>query len=1100
MKKHFTLLAVLTLVLTGCTGNKTSDSTSKTPSAPQVSEVSEVPATSAKPSETPTEAPSESASASAEPSETVSSAPTISLWGKNIEEERKKYLGGSVLPYTNIGTNKSLATGLHDSRSKTGLYYEIIGSSTFDGARFNAEFKAAYEQDGFTVTIDPENTYRTAVKDSAHLSVTIKQDEQDEGVFTIRAKYDEPFDSTKKNAWTADEEAALKGYLYNHTIPFVYLGTANPYFYQTYDQKELWIYGWNYDASIRTAATAAFKSEDGWSASVVNEDGKDKFTAVKTFDDCKLSVEIDEIDNNATTRARMSVTKDDIWNPDSAPDNWDTDRLDEIHDSIDNHDIPYVYLGAAEPKREYKDDTHRFTFTGGFWNAEVIALAKASFEAAGWTVNEYRATYGQAINATIQEEDGCRLSMVIEPPYSATGKITRYVTCSAARTIPADATTWDDDTKAARTSHFNGLTIPYFFIGAKDTRASFSYLSSSVQITPALSGTYNVQMLYGAESALVADGYAVTKKYKSTYAAFDLSATKTFDNGDQLIVTRKANDTKDSLPGTAYVNVRYLEKYDETYEGSYADGTDTKSEKTTTAASRTSCFGASHSVPYFYLGAKHFYSQVSSDGRSITITGGRWNDAILSSRKTKITADTSDDATWGSGSEVKDSSGLITYTNTKTFKDGSTIQLTLTQPKADTADEPFHPTTRTFLYNEAYGSSDTDWEDATKNVRTTNLGGYTIPYIYLHAASDKVTSSKSVDSNNAYHYVTLTGGIWDDRILPNAETTLKADGYSTDTSTLRNQHESLEAYKKNTNGSYLRVLLYKDGTNNKTAKARLVIYYDAALTITDTQTDWSDDLKNVYSGKLYNSVPYFYRGEYLTAKRTENDNQSKTYLTIQTDKKKQADGQYHYLNNNINYIVNAKGAFEKAGWTIEKRYWLNSATNGSYGYTSFIAQIKNANGSVTRAKVVADRQNIKMDVYSYGSYQLPEEANQKWNDDDIAIMENVFYGNVAPYVYLGSDHPHWSSNSSLGHKIEREGGLWNDKVFEDAINTFTNDTSIKWSYRYSHSTLGSETITILYASGEVTNSDGSKSYWEYTISPKNEGFTKVIYCTIVFYK
>ena len=48
--------------------------------------------------------------------------------------------------------------------------------------------------------------------------------------------------------------------------------------------------------------------------------------------------------------------------------------------------------------------------------------------------------------------------------------------------------------------------------------------------------------------------------------------------------------------------------------------------------------------------------------------------------------------------------------------------------------------------------------------------------------------------------------------------------------------------------------------------------------------------------------------------------------------------------------------------------------------------------------------------------------------------------------------------------------------------------------------MSSETITILYASGEVTNSDGSKSYWEYTISPKNEGFTKVIYCTIFFYK
>ena len=84
--------------------------------------------------------------------------------------------------------------------------------------------------------------------------------------------------------------------------------------------------------------------------------------------------------------------------------------------------------------------------------------------------------------------------------------------------------------------------------------------------------------------------------------------------------------------------------------------------------------------------------------------------------------------------------------------------------------------------------------------------------------------------------------------------------------------------------------------------------------------------------------------------------------------------------------------------------------------------------------------------------------------------------------------------------MTRQGGIWNDAVLTDAENTFKNDKTIKWTYRYSYRRYEDETAKHLVATGEQTNADGTKSYWTYDIFPMKKDFTKTIQCEIYFFK
>ena len=184
-KKSITLVALLSMLLVGCTDNSNKNSTkpSAEPSISEKASATENKPTESKPSEKPTVKPSESptvkpsenpGSASNEkPSDSVS--PSVSpsesddqksKWPSKVQSVRKQYLGGQLLPYISLGSGVSALNVQFD--------VNISGDAPYDDTLKNS-FKAAFTADGYTVD-DTETNQVSATNETKHLSVVLKED------------------------------------------------------------------------------------------------------------------------------------------------------------------------------------------------------------------------------------------------------------------------------------------------------------------------------------------------------------------------------------------------------------------------------------------------------------------------------------------------------------------------------------------------------------------------------------------------------------------------------------------------------------------------------------------------------------------------------------------------------------------------------------------------------------------------------------------------------------------------------------------------------------------------------------------------------------
>ena len=237
-KKSITLVALLSMLLVGCTDNSNKNSTkpSAEPSISEKASATENKPTESKPSEKPTVKPSESptvkpsenpGSASNEkPSDSVS--PSVSpsesddqksKWPSKVQSVRKQYLGGQLLPYISLGSGVDALNDQFD--------VNISGDAPYDDTLKNS-FKAAFTADGYTVD-DTETNQVSATNETKHLSVVLKED-TDLEVACLIASYDEPYEPSKLTAYPSSVRTDLKSSLGGHEndVPVVYLGTVNP--------------------------------------------------------------------------------------------------------------------------------------------------------------------------------------------------------------------------------------------------------------------------------------------------------------------------------------------------------------------------------------------------------------------------------------------------------------------------------------------------------------------------------------------------------------------------------------------------------------------------------------------------------------------------------------------------------------------------------------------------------------------------------------------------------------------------------------------------------------------------------------------------------
>lgn len=1078
MKKitKISLFALMSLTMFSCTKGNTSSASSSSSEAEISNHASSASSSSAKTSPTISSSKVTSSDKESSSSSTSTASQDETLWGNSISSQMKEYLGGTILPYVNLGKTKNLICEYKNSLQFSTSYLRIDGED-FDANAFQS-FLTVFQNAGYVASIDSENEVLTATNEALKLKVEISHTAataDEVATYILKAFYDEPFDLTKgESSYSADEISTIHSYLDDHDIPYINFGCSHLYLYKS-STGSLRVIGWKWDDSLLTS----FKTEYENAGFTVKEEEGVVTATLEEEDKCLLTATIAKPSN--TGRAYMEISLSEGYNP-GAITAYSADDLQTMHDGMDNHDLPFIYLGTKNPSISFKSDTGVLTYKGGLYHEGMFDLAKTALDKDGWTTENYIGSYGPGLRAYKLFDDGCYITLSVEQPYRETSNVILYATyCKKTFDVPSDEEKdWDETTKQTMKDSMNGHVLPYFFLGDKKTNCSFSTSTSTLSISPKTSNTYSPRIMSDARKALEDAGYTVTVKKKSN-GLYDLEAeyTDPTDHSYFLISLLGGSHINGNLYGTASCNVTYLEGYNKENATSWEQGTSLVKGETTTKASMDEHLDG-HSVPFIYLGLKKFTSEWNATSRTMTVYGGNWNESMIEDTKASIQADSDETGTWGEIKVTSDATNLKTLTSTKTFTDGSSITLSLKQPSMGTG-VLFSATTLTLLYKDTYGATETEWPETVSNNFTAQLGGNAFPYIYLHSANSSLTVKTSSETSSSLSTIgsgkkfnksiTIKGGIWDSRILEDAKQVLIDDGYTLSTRTRYNQ-ESLEGVKQNTDGSTMRFVLMPNGTS-KTDVAKLMIFYDEPEAF-QTGGAYTDDEKTYISSVLGYELPFLYVSDInrYTVKVNNGTSSSLKNVTLKTDTSKNDSGKNTYCYYHHNYFDKNKEILENDGWTCSINEFGNTALEEQSARETIMSATKTKDdGSIMKMTMKYASHAYTLTFSLYPKYEMPTSG--AYSENTLSKMHENFDGNEIPYIYLGTDEDYISSNSASGKSVTLRGKTWDDKIYTDTENTLKTDSEKTWTTMYYYDKSYGK---VLLASGEFTK-DGETHHF-----------------------
>lgn len=1078
MKKlpKFLLLSLASISLIGC--NKETVSTPADPST-QESTTPIDDSTTPVPSNTDTTAissepiSSDDTAISSTPvssEEEVSSSSSVDLyettqWNHNAVDKMVIYLDSNIIPYVDLG---KYTTEYNDSTSKSSSYLLISGGE-FDSTKMDG-FKEIYEKAGWTITKDL-STNITAEKDL--LKVEIVKDS--DGYFALKVYYDKPYDeSTAPTDWDSDTITAMNDSLDNHVLPYVYLGANACYTsFSTYSMK-LTIYGYQFNAAIINNAKKAF-TDDGWTVTENAGTYGPGIVATKAFPDTSetITVTVSTPSSSSTSRYSITAQLNETWDNTVAT-AWPSDMEKDIKNTCDGHSLDYFYLGTKEPTYTYSTYYGYFTITGGYYDERTIPDVKSTLSKNGWTVTDQQGTNGIGISAIKTFDDGCEYRLSIDTPYSTTSKITAKLYFLPKLTLPAeDKQVWPDDVKGLMDVQLNHHVIPYIYLGDEDVEASFNNSYAKMTIKTTSNGTfYTPKIIDNAKAVLAKDNWTITSGTNS-YGE-KIKATKTYDNGDVLIVSLDST----GATSKAYLYVQLIEAYDSTYVGAW--DTDRSSdnltgEDTSSTQSSMNTNLHNHKVPYVYLGTKNHNSSWTDSSKTMTIYGGRWNTNIIKSAKESFDADknAAGNPSWTYTITATDEADLTTaskFVAVKEFEDGCTLTATIDKPSADTDTTPVHATTMTVTLRTAWGSKITAWpQNVLDNMTAIGLPANAFPYVYL--GTDTPTTTKST---TAYQkYVQVLGTAFDDRVINEFDTALTAaGGWTIEDDGIRFGKDSHVAYKYLTdeNGAItgiLRAGIYRY-TNSDSGKAALRLFYDEFPkkdTIkTSVYTDENKKLmKETLDGTDNSILPSFHLGENVDVTASTSNG---GYLQVQTA----TASKFCY---NYAYVYHSMQDFIADNWTITKNK-IFTATGDPNGQAGFSATKTTANGTLTvdvTSYASAKTSYLTAKAYYFETFAKPTDSTATWSTELSTAMKDSLDGYVLPYFYIGKKNPVFKTSSvtaSSNKVLTLTGSTWNDSIVTDMKAALAKDTKVTdWSIIKDYSNAASHGVTYV-ATGSYT--------------------------------
>lgn len=1041
MKKNRILLSLLAvLALVGCQGGGNSSSLPSSNSASTSTSASASSSSSPKPVVSSSK-PDEpiSSSSSEKPSESTSSVTEEDeeerKWGSEAVALMKKHLNNTVLPY--FGTNAALLQYDFEYSESADDYGHVVLDTDLEYNETNlAKISTIYTSRGYTLEASNDKDRVTYDLTDKHLRVSFVDLS---GTLSVYAYYDEPYNPTAEATYDEDIITEMQSLFAGKTAPYVYFATTDNYV-MTPDTRNnrLTLLGGAWDDRLATNAKKVLTD----ASYTVQEDGSTITGDITAADGSKFNIVLSKVSaiTRRTAKAKLVITYTDVFDPSKGATSWSQEVKDAFNTYLHGKELPFVYLGQTETIITPDAKGGTLLLQGSRYDSKVLDLAKAAFtKEDGWNQETRTITYGEEVYAWKVFDDGSEIEVYVgNHGYNDYSRNSIDATYIAPITVPAEGA-WSAKTKSLMEEKLKH-TLPYVYLNLTDSdgnaieeNPSWDYNTRTLTIT---GGNWNKNLLSLTKNAFTADGYTVTEDVKEKTYLTTLKATKTFsgegENGDTLSVTLEESSSQTT---PAKLRIKRVEKFDaSTQTGWNQDISDTMNRyfnKTT--------------LPFVYLGTDDYHANYSSN--TLTISGNTWDDAILTNFKTAYTSKEDDTITWVTTDE-KDDSGNAYVKSVGTDANGNTYTVTLT--KDSRYGTPLYTATFRSGFNPSQYS---DWADETKaefdkafvittvdadgNVTGTTRSQAQLPYIYLGVEKPTINGkngAKAPTSSSQYRTTSfiMGGGSWHDEVISNTLSVLTSNGFEAYES-YANYGKTVGGFKEFSDGSILRVQLSKSTSNG----IWLNVYYIAPVTYAAIaySSNVKTALDNYLTEETFPEIFYVAPTTFTDATTKQNygyDFTCKANVSTKTDP-------YYFT-----YLVGAEKILKANGYTTK----LVIAPDGSL--------ISTTTDRLYATKTLSDGKLLHVSFYYSYTLNLKLtkvdpylDVTRSWTSSISDAMYDSF-GYILPAFDTGSATPTIATKYSYGKYMRIISRWFDEGVYQSAINAFTADTTLTWSYSYQY--------------------------------------------------
>lgn len=961
-------------------------------------------------------------------------------WPDDIWQSMRTYLNGNVLPYTRLANKDSGYSSSVDTDSGALV---IEGTLDCDAAMITSA-KNIYDNEGWD-TSKSTSTKLVASLATKNLSVTLESGADGWGT-VLTAKWDEPYDASTFTAWPTQVIDDFTTYLNGNILPLIYLGTKAPVSQISSSGKQLNITGGDWNAQVISDASATLTA-DGWT--LESTSAEDLKASKLMVDQWNIKLELQK---NSSDRILLAVTWDE---PFVAPVNgdWQQSTKDVFDLNFDGIYIDYLYLGTLNETTSVYASLKEVDVIGNDWNDRILtdptSGARVVYGAGnGWTVTQ-DGNGTSSSDQYIAHKDftgvsGTTATMTIKlyKYYNGTARLEIYYKKSAV--APVGKTDWEQATKDQFTQYLDGKEIPFYYIGTE----TCTWSDSDMRLTITGDIAFDDTMLTDYSTILKNDGWTVSTKAEQSYSYSAITVgEKSYSDGSTITVEFYKKGYSNSYPE---IRVNYRPRYQTPagvtdWDQVILDDFDT--------------YLAGNHIPFVYLNAATVDSYWLSYSGALNLTGGVWDDAMLTAATTAFTA-----AGWENIVTIDNShaSGSGNYSEKEFNADytdsfGNKLEVKLYGDYSAKANMYIY-------FTEGFNPSvATDWSQDIKDDMTDNLG-YVMPYVYLGAKDP--TSYWDSSSYLGYSKLQVKGNTWDDAIW--AE--IKAAYTEADDWDLTEIKDSTGATSK----MYM-TKIFPDNSMiyaviSKSSQPQIDYYYAAPYTFpaTDPTKDvWGTELTDPTTGLFAqylggNTVPFFYIGDGPFIASYDDDGFIDYHSTSTTSWHDQ-------------YILNAKSILEADGFTCTYDSALAS-------YSLKLIATKDVTGGTVKVifyKGYSD--NAIVEFYFFPTYHKPADGSVIWNQT-ITDKMNDKLGFVLPYIYLGAETEDLVISYESSTEFDIKGGTWSFSIYQDMLDSLAYDTSTSgrvWEHCYD--TSYSSTKLIAHTQVSTVKDDGTTATKDVTL-------------------